>query len=293
LNYQKNLVIIYQESTAAIQLPIRQAIEFSQKEFEKAIDLLPKEEKEELKIKEAEITSELEKPIEKESKTKEIEEKKTEETEKKIEETEKTEVKTPSFTTEEKSYLAKCKAIEFSDIFEIVKCYKELGRKFGNLNLCTQTEEISGIGSCYGGVSAATGDLTLCNKFGAIPSEGAFTILTSVCFGSLAQIKGNSQICETAPTFKSRVGCYLLMAGLEKNVDICEKITQGREGCYIIVADQKGDRSICNKITDANWKNLCFLTMESEISGKTELCKIGESLGLFTEKDCLEQLLGK
>ena len=288
LNHQEILLEMYQGVSGSAQLEIENTFKTAQEGFEEAIEFLPKGEKEEFRQRQELINSEFQQIKEGEP----PEEEEGEEEEGEVEEEPEGEEEIPLFSEEEEAYLEKCKAMEFSGMSEIVRCYKEMGRIFQNLELCKRAGEISGLGSCYGGVAGVTGNFELCNQFEA-PSEAAFTILTSTCFGVLAQIQGDPEICEDAPTFKTTVSCYLVVAGLEKNVDICENILLGREGCYIIVASEKKDLAICDKITNADWKNLCLLTLEDEIAGKTELCKRGEALGLFTEEECLQQLLGK
>jgi len=293
LNYQKILLDIYKETATDCKSSIEEVLGVSKEEFESAIKTLSETEKETLEQEQEEIDSSFE-----QIKSEIFEEKEPQATPPATPTpmSEKETIETPSpslFSEEERLAFNECKAIEFSDIFEIVKCYKELGRKFQNLELCNQATEISGIGSCYGGKGAATGNYTLCNQFSRISSESAFTILTSTCYGAMAQITGDDKICASAPTFKSRVGCYLLVAGLKKDINVCMNITQGREGCYILVASEKKDLTVCDKITESQWKNLCVLSVRNEISGKTELCKVGAALGLFTEEDCLRELLKK
>ncbi len=194
------------------------------------------------------------------------------------------------FTAEEQAHLTACRFIESSDIFSLVKCYKEMGRSFANLELCQSSGDITCIASCYGGAAAAVGSSELCNQFSLIPSEGASTIMLSACYGSFAQLNKNPLLCQQAPTDKSVIGCYLLFAGLEGNTDVCDYIGQGKEGCYLVVASEEEDLSICKKIDEEEWKALCENTVNQGVEGKKELCKVGESLGLFSESDCLEQL---
>lgn len=281
LEYQKILLKNREKTLGEIKSQIEETFKNSQRQFEKIIEILPQEQKRELREKQKEIGNQF-LEIKKEESI--IQEREKEEREK--------EIKSPLFSPEEKTQLAKCRAREAADIFEIMKCYKELGRKFGKIKLCQQTSEISAIGSCLGGVAAKTNNLNLCSQLRKVPSsQGALTILLSTCFGAFAQIKKESNFCAQAPTFKSQVGCYLLMAGLNQDVRICDNITQGREGCYLIVASEKNDLSLCEEITNLEWKNLCHLTLQNEIVGKTQLCKIGENLGLFSQEDCLKELL--
>ncbi len=194
------------------------------------------------------------------------------------------------FTADEQSHLTACQFIEHSDVFSLVKCYKEMGRSFANVDLCQASGDIAGISSCYGGVAAAVGSSELCSQFSLIPSEGASTIMLAACYGSFAQLNGNPTLCQQAPTKKSAIGCYLLFAGLEGDPDICSYIEEGREGCYLIVASEEGDPSVCKQIEDEEWKTLCDDTVDKGVEGKEELCRVGEFLGLFSESDCLEQL---
>ncbi len=284
IEHEDVLLGIWEGASKENRDKIEQIISFSKEQFEKTIEILPQNIKEDLEQKQEEINSAL-LELKGDEGEQEQKEEETQEPEKENE--------TLIFSSDEKDNLKECKDLESSDVFSITRCYKELGNQFVNLELCNQAGDIVGLGSCYGGFAQATSSVDFCNQFVEIPSEGASTISLATCYGVFAQLEENPKICDKAPSFKSKVGCYLLIAGLEKDIEICENIIEGKEGCYIIVAVEKRDLTVCNEIEDNELRGLCVLSVATERMTKEELCKIGEALELFTEQDCLEHFQRK
>lgn len=278
LEHEKILLEIREKSKEIIE----KTLQVSQTIFSKTIEMLPADRKENLVKEQEEIISQPQEEQELGNKENGIKKEEKEE-----------ELEQPTSEQEKANLLEVCKATESSDILTIANCYIELGNNFKDLSVCEESGDIVGLGSCYGAVAAEQGNINLCNQFTQVSSEGASTILLSTCYGAFARIKNNSEACTKAPTSKSQTGCYLVLAGLEKDTAVCEHITEGKEGCYIIVASAKGDFSICNEIENKETKTLCILTVFKGVPDKQELCQTGELLGLFSEKDCLEHLQRK
>ncbi|MFH1239750.1 MAG: hypothetical protein V1672_00880 [Candidatus Diapherotrites archaeon] len=117
-------------------------------------------------------------------------------------------------------------------------------------------------------------DLEVCS---GMPSTQAFPFEDS-CIMGIAGKYENASICKEVSR-DQRTNCYVLVAELKNDADICSEAGTDADRCYEQYARDKKDALICDKISEINYRENCYSNLASELLDP-ELCNEIKSISM-------------
>jgi len=85
------------------------------------------------------------------------------------------------------------------------------------------------------------------------------------CIIGLAAKHNDISLCKKL-SYESKRTCYLVLATVTKNVEICEEAGTEKDNCYQQYAMQNKEVSTCEKISNLNYKDSCYQNLASSLS---------------------------
>ncbi len=150
------------------------------------------------------------------------------------------------------------------------------------LEACSGMPELQGASLeelCISGLAAKHENVSLCKK---LSYDGRRT-----CYLLLATVMNDADVCANAGADKDN--CYQQYATNANDASVCDKITNvdNKDGCYANIASKSGDATLCDKIKSAGQKNSCYFNMAMRFRDTTYCDKITES---GQKQNCLQNI---
>lgn len=127
-------------------------------------------------------------------------------------------------------------------------------------------------------------EMAVCSGMPSLPSQGV--ALEDVCIIGLAAKHENTTLCRKVGR-DQRMTCYVIVAELKNNPDICLEAESQASQCLEQYAREKNDGSVCGRITEVSYRNSCY----SSMAGKLSDLSICEKITDVNQKDsCYSQM---
>lgn len=198
-----------------------------------------------------------------------------------------------------------------------VECMAEIGVLSNNISICTLMNRYHK-NECYKKIAIAKKDIKICEycednvESNDFKSDCLFELFKeldlrdpsicerivdnfskSVC---LAIIRGH-EICGNMSSTESKDGCYMELAKVQKDFDLCEKLSNryaryGTGECYIQIAKAKKDFSVCEKITGTKSKDDCYMEL-AKVNEDPSVCEKRSDRDKFKIEECKYEILNQ
>jgi len=166
-------------------------------------------------------------------------------------------------------------------------CLDEVAPEINNPEKCEKLSTQTQKDSCYINVAKFKKDVTYCNKIVnpdtacidavAIATNNESLCVYPYCFGQIAIVEKNPELCEkisTLPDIKDsdlnseKLNCYRGYATTVNDPTFCFKDSDEslRNGCLAKIAQRTQDKSICEKIivTEIPFNSTCYINREGK-----------------------------
>lgn len=147
------------------------------------------------------------------------------------------------------------------DISKRDECYKYSSGLRQDLSACEKIINLDSKDQCFKKVGIAKQDLSICDM---INSQG----IKDACYSEIGIVKQDILICDKIENYLPKLNCYIKTGDTKQGLNVCDTIiassyqsSYNRDSCYTKIATAEKNISLCEIITDQNNKDDCYLAV--------------------------------
>src|SRR3989344_3232575 len=161
-------------------------------------------------------------------------------------------------------------------------CYIKIATENKDIQICMQILDTDTMARCYVAVAESKKDIALCDQ---LPKS--WVADKEDCYGSIAVVLQDLDICNKAQKSEKRNRCYSMVAESKEDTNICNLIKgdyvadEDKDQCYLNIAILKKDIGLCDNL--GVLKDQCYSQIGPETLGESACMKIS---GLGIKDKC-------